>query len=258
MGGGCCDFCCIGDCCVFDFCSDCGDRSCGDCSHVSSSKSIGNSSVNNHSKVIAEELEKTKNKYGNIAEKAEYQIIHEINSSMDDFIMAIQAINHRQYAGRTLSINVEYIKKKRDDLSNQVVGYIKDKLYDRLVLTDVELKVILEERDDTERDKNFQSFCDNVLNKAKKDLQEVIKNTINEQQKIVHHEIETRLQEIDNSMKTSLAAYEEIEKLGNKEIAEQEAAQLEYMYQLDLYNILADSLSMEDAATTSSRIKKKG
>ena len=60
------------------------------------------------------------------------------------------------------NINISGIRANNEDLKKEVNGYIGNIIDERLVLTDKELSVIFEERDDNKRKKNFDAFCKRV------------------------------------------------------------------------------------------------
>ena len=60
------------------------------------------------------------------------------------------------------NINISGIRANNEDLKKEVNGYIGNIIDERLVLTDKELSVILGERDDSKRKKNFDAFCKRV------------------------------------------------------------------------------------------------
>lgn len=254
MGCGCCigdcGFCCVVDCCVVDFCSNCSDSSC----------CVGYISQDNSSqealKKITEELNNYKKKYEDKAAVTEYTIIEQINESMDSFIKELEGFNNTKYSGRSLNINITAIREKRQELNKRVVGFIGQRMHDRIVTTDSELAVILKEKDDTKRNQNFTEFCNKLINEAKEDLKEEIKETVNAQQDIVKKEINSRLEEINKSMETSKKEYEELVEVADKDIVEQERLQLKYMYQYDIYNVLAEKLGMQDDDMRERVIKK--
>lgn len=241
MGGGCC----IGDCCVLDcgFCCVFDFSSSGDCCVGYTSSS--NDSVD-HAKKINEEFNQVKEDFERQGAAQEQAILDQINSSMDNFINELEKINHTKFSGRTLNINIDAIRQKRDELSKDVVGFIGDRLHDRIVTTDPELAPMLKEYDDDKRNKNVSKFCKKVLQEAKDDLKEQIRKTVKAQQDVVKKELENRLAEINNSLKQSTDAYNELVSAVQKDTKEQERLTLQYMYEYDIYKVLSDQLGIFD------------
>lgn len=234
MGGGCCDFCCIGDCCVFDFSS-----SSGGCSYTPS-RNINDRTA----KKIADELANMKEHYTKIANDAENKIIKEINGNMDIFINELAKINNNVYGGRKLNINIDIIKKNRDDLTRSVVGCIGGVVHDRLVMTDAELSIILKEKDDAIRSKKIKDFCDHLIRDAKNTLKEKVKKNITEQNNIIRKEILSRMDEIDKTMQASIKEFEHVKETNEKSIQEKEKLQLELMYKHGLYDFFGKQLDI--------------
>lgn len=232
MGGGCCDFCCIGDCCVFDFGS-------SGCSYTP-----GPNTSDRTAKQIADELANMKESYTKIADDAEKLIIKEINGNMDAFISEIAKINNNVYGGRTLNINIDIIKKKRDDLARSVVGHIGGVVHDRLVMTDAELSIILKEKDDAVRAEKFKNFCDHLITNAKETLKEKIEKTVTKQNNIAKKEIMSRMDEIDKTMQASIKEFERVKEANEKSIQEKEKLQLELMYKHGLYDFFGKQLDI--------------
>ena len=148
------------------------------------------------------------------------------------------------YGGRRLNINVEAIIMKKNNLSGQVVGQISNVMHDRLVMTDKELSVILEEKNDKKRGDSFKAFCDRLEKEAKNSIKVKIKETTAEQQKLVQTEIENRMHEIEVSMKNSIENYEKVLAVNEKDIVEQEKLQLELMYKHGLYDLIGKQLDL--------------
>ena len=257
MGGCCIGDCCVldcGFCCVMDFCSDsccvghspstgCGEDSGG-------GRSLGHTSVSNDSvgnaKRINEELNQMKEEFENKAAALEQMLIDQINASMDKFIDELETMNNQKFSGRALNINIKAIREKRQDLSKEVVGFIGTRLYDRIVTTDPELAPMLKEKDDKKRNANVKKFCEKVLREAKNDLKTQIRITIEAQQQVVRDVLENRLTEINKSLEKSTEAYQEILSAVEKDNVEQERLKLQYMYEYDVYNVLADEMGKFD------------
>lgn len=242
MGG-----CCIGNCCVMnnavgDFFRNIGDifSSSGGCGYHP-----GPSETEAHAKKIADELAVMKEKIRKSSEKDEQKIITYINKSMDELIKMLENINKKKFGEKSLNINIDGIRKKNDDLQKEVVGHIGNIMEDRLVLTDKELSVILEERDDKKREKNFDAFCVRIKNQALKGLSDKIESTVRKQEDMIRKEIKLRLNEVDKSMKAATEAYAEIVNIKEKDESKMEEARIKYIYQYELTELLLDQLGGE-------------
>ena len=155
-------------------------------------------------------------------------------------------MNNQKFSGRALNINIKAIREKRQDLSKEVVGFIGMRLHDRIVTTDPELAPMLKEKDDKKRNANVKKFCEKVLPEAKNDLKTQIRITIEAQQQVVRDVLENRLTEINKSLEKSTEAYQEILSAVEKDNVEQERLKLQYMYEYDVYNVLADEMGKFD------------
>lgn len=238
MGGG---GCCVGNCCVMDnpigdFFRDkwyCGDG-CG--------YHPGPSKTEEHAKKIADELAEMKENIRKSTEKTENDLIDYINRNMNTLIEELKIINSKDFGGKSLNINIEGIKKKNEDLKKQVVGHIADIMDERLVLTDKELSVILEEYDDKKRAKNFDSFCIRIRKNALESLKNKIQNTIKEQSAMVRREIEARMNEVVKSMDEALYEYTTLLEAKSKNDVNIEENQIKYIYKYELSNLILDEL----------------
>ena len=205
----------------------------------------GPSETEAHAKKIADELADMKVKIRESQEKREKQVIEYINRTMMSMLNSIEVENGREYGGKKLNINIQGIREKFEELEKEVVGSIGNTVEDRLVLTDPELAVVLEERDDKKRKRAFDAFCVRVQNEATAKLSLKIKETVDRQSSMVRKEIEQRLTEVNASMQEASAAYMEILESKKKEDGRIEEKQLKYMYQCELDEILLDQLEGE-------------
>lgn len=236
MGG-----CCVGNCCVMnnaigDFFRDIFDTS-GGCGYHP-----GPSETEAHAKKIADELAVMKENIRESSEKKEKEIIDYINKSMNDLIKLLTDVNKKQFGGKSLNINISGIRANNEDLKKEVVGYIGNIMDERLVLTDKELSVILEERDDKKRNKNFDSFCARIQKQALDGLRAKIESTVRKQEQMIRHEIESRMNEVDKSMKAATKAYTDIVDIKEKNESKMAETQIKYYYQYEITEILLDEL----------------
>ena len=235
MGG-----CCVGncfDCCVAKAIRDlfCSDSGCG--------YHPGPSSDELHAKKIADELAQMKENIRKSTEVMEQELMDDINQSIDSLIKHLDEFNKIKFGEKFLNLNVAGLRKETDVLKQQVKGHIGDVMDERLVLTDKELSIILAERDDKKRAKNFDAFCMKIKKQALSSLKEKIEATVNKQSLMVRKEIETRLREVDNNMKKEYNSYLEV--LNNKKKGEEalELSQMKYMYAYALNDILIDEIN---------------
>ncbi len=237
MGGSCC----VGNCCVMD--NALGNfvkgifGSSGGCGYHP-----GPSETEAHAKKIADELAEMKENIRESSEKIEKKLINYINKSMYSFIKELENINNEYYGGKSLNINIKGIQQKNEDLKKEVIGHIGDVMEERLVLTDKELSIILEERDDKKRAKNFDDFCKKIQKKALKSLESKIEITVRKQEAMIRKEIETRLEEVEKNMKETADAYTQILQIKEKDSVEMEKKQIKYIYKYELFDILLDQL----------------
>lgn len=231
--------CCVGDCCVmdcgfccvFDFCSDSG---CG--YHPTNNDTV------DHSKKIADELAEMKSRAHEDGEKIGNEAFSDINQFMSQFVTYLKKINEGTYGGKRLNIKIDIIEREFEKLRQEVTNFVGNRMDDRLVLTDRELSLILEEKDDDERAKNFDSFYKKIHRKAVLDLSEKIEEVISKQFAIVDSEIRERLTEVDASMKKALNEYEQAERLKKENSAELTRKKIDSMYTVTVADFLLNEL----------------
>lgn len=239
MGG-----CCVGNCCVMnnavgDFFRDIFGGGCG--------YHPGPSETEEHAKKIADELAVEKESIRESSQKKEQEFIDKINKSMNELIKILEAEYKKTYGGKSLNININGIKANNENLKKEVVGYIGNFMDERLVLTDKELSVILEERDDEKRNKNFDSFCNRLKKQALDGLSKKIETTVRKQEKMIRQEIETRLNEVDKNMKNAIKAYADIVDVKEKDESKMAEKKIKYIYQYELSEILLDQLEEQNS-----------
>ncbi len=235
--------CCVGDCCVldcgfccvFDFCSDSG---CG--YHPTTNDTV------DHSKKIADELAEMKDRAHKEGEKIGSEAFSNINQFMSQFISHLKTVNEGQYGGKKLNIKIDNIEREFEKLQQEVTGFIGKRMDDRLVLTDSELSIILEEKDDAERAKNFENFYKKIHEKAVLDLSKKIEEIIAKQFSIVDIEIRNRLKEVDLSTKNALKEYEQAERLKKENSVELSKKDLDFMYKITIADILLNELNRNE------------
>lgn len=236
MGG-----CCIGNCCVMD--NPVGDffRNIFSCSE-GCGYHPGPSKDELHAKKIADELAAMKETTRKSTEKKESELIDYINSSMNNLLDELETLNEQDFGGRSLNLNIGGIKAKNDMLKSQVKGHIGRALDERLVLTDRELSIILEEKDDKKRGKRFDEFVVRVKQNAVKSLRVTIERTVDQQKQLIQSEIEARLNEINSSL--DRIEHEYTDALNNRSQGgtTSEKKQLECIYKTELLELLLEQV----------------
>lgn len=238
-GGGCCigdcGFCCIADCgfcCIFDSCSDSG------CSYSPPSRSTTVAQA----KRAAEQLAELKERAGENASKAEAEVVNEINVTIVRFIEMLRNENEKVYGGKKLNINIELIEQKNEAMKNRVVGFIGNRLNERLNEQDPELSVIMDNPNEANRKKAFDSFYERVYRDAMRDLISVIEDAMREQSLEITREIENRLGEVNAGMNEITEEYKEVRRMKAEDDDRLAAKQLDCMYEITLCDLLLDEL----------------
>ena len=237
MGG-----CCIGNCCVMNnavgnFFRDLFGDSSGGCGYHP-----GPSETESHAKKIADELAEMKEHIRKASEKNEQKIINYINKSTEELFVLIENVNGQKFGGKSLNINIDGIRKSIESLKSEVIGFIGNVMDDRLVLTDRELSLILEERDDQKRKKNFDAFCKRIKSQALDGLIEVIKSTVQKQEKLIRKEIKSCFNEVRRNLEIEEKAYTDILEIKNKDESAMAEKQIKLIYQYGILDILIDKL----------------
>ena len=233
MGGGCC----VGDNFIVNAVKDffCSDSCC-----VGNAPGPRESEI--HAKKVADELAEMKVKNDEAARKQERSIIENINRSMNSFMREVEGLNRNLYSGKSLDINTNLINKKNDELKEQVIGCVGNVMNKRLVQTDKELSIILEERDDAKRKENFEGFINKVKKEALDEFKKQVESTIQQQSKMISKEINIRLKEVNKSMEESISALTDIMESKQKSGYELEKIQIDYMYESSLCGLLLDEV----------------
>lgn len=235
MGG--CGDCCILDCDFFEkikefFCDD----SC--CVGYHS----GPSDSELHAKKIADELAQMKTKKQTKWQKCEKMLLDQISEQMTSLLSELQQINQKKFGEKALNIDLCGINARTVELKKQVIGYVGRVFEDRLVLTDKELSLIMEARDDDKRSKNFDAFCKKLQMQAISGLKKQIQESITAQNQIIIDTITNRLEEVDASIRQETEAYQALLKAKQEKDA-QAPIQMQHMYLHGLCEIL---LSLAD------------
>lgn len=248
---GCCvGNCCVidcGFCCVFDFCSD------NPCSYNPPPKPLPNESSGGggyspsisaptHETKVANELADMKERAANEGRKIGDEAFDNINTFMSQFINDLKSVNKGIYGGKKLNIKIDVIENEIEKLRDEVREFIGNKLYDRLVLTDSELSLILEERDDKKRKRRFDDFYKRVHQSAIRELADKIEDIITRQFSIVATEINNRLNEVDSSMQKALQDYDDAMQMKSQQDNSLAKKQVECMYKITVADIMLEEL----------------
>lgn len=235
-----------GSCCVMDnpvgdffkdlFCSDC-------CVGYSPSRS--DSDV--HAKKIAEELAEMTKRSDEATEHTVEEALSYMKRDIEGLFKDLKSYNTKNYGGKKLNIDFRSIEQENKEMETCAKTLVGDMMRDRLVLTDPELALILEEKDDKKRAKNFDSF-ERKLRKAAKDaLIKEIESIIRKQQDIISSAIEKRLNELNGSVQRSDEAFQKILALKESDEPALEAQKMQYIYQCGVCDLLLNEMDDREA-----------
>lgn len=192
MGG-----CCIGLCCIMDFCgSDC---CVGNCANKPSNISPLFGSIKDTNKV-AKELKDKKEEMKKNAKEFEKKTMDNLTKSVESLIDELEKINKQDFGGYKLSIDIEAIRRKNDELKKDTVGFIGKIIDKRLITEDQELSIILDERDDKKRKANFNNFCQKVYEDAQNKLKIKLEKNVEMNNENLRKEISARISEIETEI----------------------------------------------------------
>ena len=176
------------------------------------------------------------------AKKDEADCLKDIDENIQYFIKLLEEVNSKKYGGRSLNINIDRIKEINGKLRDEVVGFVGRKFDNRLVATDREVAVILEERDNAKRKKNFEAFYQRIRKEALRELIEKIETAVREQSDSIELEIKNRLREVNNNMNEETNAFDELQRIKEQENSQLAIKQIEYMYYDNLCDIMFENL----------------
>lgn len=243
MGG-----CCIGNCCVGDipiireikdfFCSDC-------CVGYTPSRS--DSEI--HAEKIANELADMIERVDESTKKFVETLLPYLSEDINTLFAEIEQINDSSYGGKKLKIDLKTIEQKNKEMENQAKTLVGNMMRDRLVFTDPELAVILEEKDDKKRGKNFEKFVAKLRNKANEDLFKELEEIVKRQQAIISTEIESRLTEIDRSVQRSNEEFNKIIDLKQRDEPALEAEKIKYIYKRGVCDLILNEMNTQEAVS---------
>lgn len=201
---------------------------------VSSSSRL---SASVHDLMIANELAAMREKMEKRSTEWENRRLEEITQSMGHFMKEIESLNKDKFCGESLRIDVEAIAKKNEALKKRLVGCMSNVMKARLVQEDEELHVILKERDDKKRNKEFDAFVERIQRQAIEKFKKRAEQTVKAQSDVISAEIKTRQKEVSGRLEESMKEYAEvIAAQANNEKLQQK--QLGFMYESALCDCL--------------------
>lgn len=237
MGGGCC----VMDNPVGDFfkdlfCSDC-------CVGYSPSRSDSDA----HAKKIAEELAEMTKRSDEATEHTVEEVLSYLKRDIERLFKDLKSFNTKNYGGKKLNIDFRSIEQENKEMEARVKTLVGDMMRDRLVLTDPELALILEEKDDKKRAKNFEAFERKIRKAANDKLKEEIENIVRKQQDIISSAIENRLNELNGSVQRSDEAFQKILALKESDESALEEQKVQYIYQCGVCDLLLNEMDDQEA-----------
>lgn len=237
MGGGCC----VMDNPVGDFFKD---LFCSDCC-VGYSPSRSDSDV--HAKKIAEELAEMTKRSDEATERTVEKALSNLKEDIKGLFKELKSLNAKSYGGKKLNIDFQSIERENKEMEARVKTLVGDMMRDRLVLTDPELALILEEKDDKKRAKNFADFESKLRKAAKDALIKEIESIVRKQQDIISSAIEKRLNELNGSVQRSDEAFQKILDLKKSDESALEAQKMQYIYQCGVCDLLLNEMDDREA-----------
>lgn len=199
-----------------------------------------------HAKKIADELARKKTEKHENWNAFENSLLETINQDMNQILEFIEKINADKFGGKPLNIDIQSIKKNIEKLRSEIVGSMGRTFENRLVLTDPELSVIMEERNDAKRARNFDSFYRKIQLEALKNLKTSIEGVISKQNQSIYDSISNRLNEVVTSSQKESESYKDLLKVKEKREAEI-PLQIRHMYLHDLSLTLLELTDSECA-----------
>lgn len=239
MGGCCigdCGFCCVVDlCCIGDSCSNC---CVGD--HPSSSLRSSTEKIIDISQELSELISKNEKEWL----KDEKILSREIFSEIDFLIEDLNKINTVEYGSinnrKTLHLNTDLIKQKRDEIEKNVTGFLSREVKGKLVLTDPELTQILKNKNDEKRNSAFKDFQERAMNNAKEDLATYIGNELQLLRDMIRTMIEKNIKEVNEEMKNTEKELKEMRDNKNRNESVVLEKRLRNMYESSVLQITQD------------------
>lgn len=218
------------------FCSDC-------CVGYSPSRSDSDA----HAKKIAEELAEMTKRSDEATEHTVEEVLSYLKRDIERLFKDLKSFNTKNYGGKKLNIDFRSIEQENKEMEARVKTLVGDMMRDRLVLTDPELALILEEKDDKKRAKNFEAFERKIRKAANDKLKEEIENIVRKQQDIISSAIENRLNELNGSVQRSDEAFQKILALKESDESALEEQKVQYIYQCGVCDLLLNEMDDQEA-----------
>ena len=218
------------------FCSDC-------CVGYSPSRSDSDA----HAKKIAEELAEMAKRSDEATERTVEKALSYLKKDIERLFKDLKSINTKNYGGKKLNIDFWSIEQENKEMEARVKTLVGDMMRDRLVLTDPELALILEEKDDKKRAKNFEAFERKLRKAANDKLKEEMENIVRKQRDIISSAIEKRLNELNGSVQRSDEAFQKILALKESDESALEAQKMQYIYQCGVCDLLLNEMDDREA-----------
>ena len=218
------------------FCSDC-------CVGYSPSRSDSDA----HAKKIAEELAEMTKRSDEATEHTVEEVLSYLKRDIERLFKDLKSFNTKNYGGKKLNIDFRSIEQENKEMEARVKTLVGDMMRDRLVLTDPELALILEEQDDKKRAKNFEAFERKIRKAANDKLKEEIENIVRKQQDIISSAIENRLNELNGSVQRSDEAFQKILALKESDESALEEQKVQYIYQCGVCDLLLNEMDDQEA-----------
>ena len=226
----------IGDALHDLFCSDC-------CVGYSPSRSDSEE----HAKKIAEDFAKMTKQSDKATERTVEKLLPYLNEDIERLLKDLESLNTQSYGRKKLNIDFRSIEQENKEMEARVKTLVGDMMRDRLVLTDPELALILEEKDDKKRAKNFEAFERKLRKAANDKLKEEMENIVRKQQDIISNAIEKRLNELNGSVQRSDEAFQKILALKKSDESALEEQKMQYIYQCGVCDLLLNEMDDQEA-----------
>ena len=218
------------------FCSDC-------CVGYSPSRSDSDA----HAKKIAEEFAEMTKRSDEATEHTVEKALSYLKKDIEGLFKELKSLNAESYGGKKLNIDFRSIEQENKEMEARVKTLVGDMMRDRLVLTDPELALILEEKDDKKRAKNFEAFERKLRKAANDKLKEEMENIVRKQQDIISSAIEKRLNELNGSVQRSDEAFQKILALKKSDESALEEQKMQYIYQCGVCDLLMNEMDDREA-----------
>lgn len=202
-----------------------------------------------HAEKIANELADMIKRVDENTQKSVGKILPYLSKDIDTLFLEIQHINEESFGGKKLNIDLKFIEQKNKEMNRQVKTLVGNMMRERLVLTDPELAVILDEKNDQKRSKNFEAFVRKLREKANAELVKELENIVRKQQESISLEITNRLKEIDHAAKRSDEAFKKTAELKQTNEPALEAEKAKWVYQHGVCDLILNEINNQEAVS---------